>query len=76
MTAKLASILNVSDTQCQALHSSLRALEGSMSLSPDDKTSVVCEATWHISMIELLLWSPSHTNGVVEGSLDAALAAG
>ena len=38
--------------------------------------SVVCEATWHMSMIELLLWSTPHTNGVVEGSLDAALAAG
>jgi hypothetical protein len=29
-----------------------------------------------MSMIELLLWSTPHTNGVVEGSLDAALAAG
>ncbi|WRT70490.1 uncharacterized protein IL334_007488 [Kwoniella shivajii] len=33
-----------------------------------------CEATWHMTMIELLNWSSAHTNGVVEGSVDAALA--
>jgi hypothetical protein len=37
-----------------------------MDLSPQNgRMSVVCEATWHMSMIELLLWSTPHTNGVI-----------
>lgn len=37
--------------------------------------SAAAEATWRMSMIELLLWSQSHTGGLVEDSIDAALAA-
>lgn len=33
----------------------------------------LCEATWEAAMIELQLWSPSHTSGIVEGSMDAVL---
>lgn len=33
----------------------------------------LCEATWETAMIELHLWSPSHTGGIVEGSLNAVL---
>ncbi|KAJ5082141.1 hypothetical protein N7532_011184 [Penicillium argentinense] len=33
----------------------------------------LCEATWETAMIELQLWSPSHTGGIVEGSIDAVL---
>lgn len=31
------------------------------------------EATWEIAMIELQIWSPSHTCGIIEGSVDAVL---
>lgn len=33
----------------------------------------LCEATWQTAMIEIQLWSPSHTGGIVEGSIDAVL---
>lgn len=33
----------------------------------------VQEATWEIAMIELQIWSPSHTCGIIEGSVDAVL---
>ncbi|KAF2720608.1 hypothetical protein K431DRAFT_285711 [Polychaeton citri CBS 116435] len=35
--------------------------------------AVSCEATWQMAMIELQMWSPSHTCGVVQENLDAAL---
>ncbi|PTB37536.1 hypothetical protein M441DRAFT_60734 [Trichoderma asperellum CBS 433.97] len=35
--------------------------------------AALCEATWEAAMIELQLWSPSHTSGIVEGSMDAVL---
>lgn len=31
------------------------------------------EAAWQMAMLELQSWSPSHTGGVVEGSMDEAL---
>ncbi|KAJ5537453.1 hypothetical protein N7513_010639 [Penicillium frequentans] len=33
----------------------------------------LCEATWETAMIELQMWSPSHTGGIVEESIDAVL---
>jgi hypothetical protein len=36
-------------------------------------TSATCAATWEMAMIELNIWSPSHTCGIVESSLDAAI---
>ncbi|KAL2826939.1 fungal-specific transcription factor domain-containing protein [Aspergillus pseudoustus] len=36
-------------------------------------SSPLCAATWHTAMIELQIWSPSHTSGIVQGSLDAVL---
>ncbi|KAL3455392.1 fungal-specific transcription factor domain-containing protein [Aspergillus heterothallicus] len=35
--------------------------------------SPLCPATWHTAMIELQIWSPSHTSGIVQDSLDAVL---
>ncbi|CAO2654424.1 Nn.00g111570.m01.CDS01 [Neocucurbitaria sp. VM-36] len=35
--------------------------------------AVLCEATWEAAMIEVQLWSPAHTGGIVENSVDAAL---
>ncbi|CAG8919135.1 unnamed protein product [Penicillium salamii] len=32
-----------------------------------------CAATWQTAMLELQMWSPSHTGGIVEGSIDAVL---
>ncbi|KAF2786606.1 hypothetical protein K505DRAFT_259531 [Melanomma pulvis-pyrius CBS 109.77] len=33
----------------------------------------LCEATWETAMIEMQMWSPTHTGGIVEGSMDAVL---
>lgn len=33
----------------------------------------LCEATWEMAMIELQMWSPAHTGGIVGGSMDAVL---
>ncbi|KAH7363719.1 fungal-specific transcription factor domain-containing protein, partial [Pyrenochaeta sp. MPI-SDFR-AT-0127] len=33
----------------------------------------LCEATWQTAMIEMQMWSPTHTGGIVENSIDAAL---
>lgn len=35
--------------------------------------AALCEATWETAMIELQMWSPSHTGGIIEGSMDAVL---
>ncbi|KAL7424527.1 hypothetical protein Q5752_000211 [Cryptotrichosporon argae] len=59
----------------EALRAAMMALEPQTQVGDGaDAQDVVVEATWNIAMIELNLWSPSHTNGIVEGSLDGALA--
>lgn len=35
--------------------------------------TTLCMATWQTAMLELQLWSPSHTGGIVGGTLDAML---
>lgn len=41
---------------------------------PSELIQATClEATWQIAVLELQSWSPSHTGGVVEGSMDEAL---
>ncbi|WVF70352.1 hypothetical protein IAT40_005142 [Kwoniella sp. CBS 6097] len=61
----------------EALHVSLLGFEPIIEreASSTAPMSVLLQAAWHTAIIELLLWSPSHTNGVVERSLDAAMAA-
>jgi hypothetical protein len=60
----------------KALHNSLKAMEPNMQFSASEGSmALMTEAVWHLAMIELLLWSTPHTNGVVEGSMDAAMAA-
>lgn len=59
-----------------ALRSSLVAL--GPFICPDTRPSqtthsISCAATWQTAMIELQMWSPSHTGGIVEGSIDAVL---
>lgn len=59
-----------------ALRSSLVAL--GPFICPDTHPSqathaISCAATWQTAMIELQMWSPSHTGGIVEGSIDAVL---
>ncbi|KAF2713943.1 hypothetical protein K504DRAFT_462410 [Pleomassaria siparia CBS 279.74] len=39
----------------------------------DTPHAALCEATWETAMIEMQMWSPSHTGGIVEGSIDAVL---
>lgn len=59
-----------------ALNASLLAFEPLVEkCSDDDPMAVLMKSTWHMVMIELLHWSHTHTNGVVEASLDAAFAA-
>ncbi|OCF33937.1 hypothetical protein I316_04283 [Kwoniella heveanensis BCC8398] len=61
----------------EALHVSLLGFEPIIEREADSSSpmSILLQAAWHTAIIELLLWSPSHTNGVVERSLDAAMAA-
>ncbi|KAJ5958319.1 uncharacterized protein N7479_005469 [Penicillium vulpinum] len=59
-----------------ALRSSLITL--SPFICPNNHTALTkhatsCAATWETAMIELQMWSPSHTGGIVEGSIDAVL---
>lgn len=69
-----------------ALRSSLVALgrfirpEQQQQPAPAAKTTThaaavsrAAEATWETAMIELHMWSPSHTGGIVEASIDAVL---
>jgi hypothetical protein len=35
--------------------------------------AVMCMATWQTAMLELQMWSPSHTGGIVGGTMDAML---
>lgn len=59
-----------------ALRSSLLALGPFIRPEPHAEDFInlaLCEATWETAMIEIQLWSPSHTGGIVEGSIDAVL---
>ncbi|KAH9864596.1 hypothetical protein J1614_010531 [Plenodomus biglobosus] len=42
------------------------------STTPSTHTAL-CEATWQTAMIEMQMWSPSHTGGIVGNSMDAAM---
>ncbi|PMD30586.1 hypothetical protein L207DRAFT_520083 [Hyaloscypha variabilis F] len=60
----------------EPLQSSLIALE--RLIRPQAETAksthaASCEATWEMAMLELLVWSPSHTSGIVGSSVDAFL---
>lgn len=60
----------------EPLQSSLVALE--RLIRPQGETAksthaASCEATWEMAMLELLVWSPSHTSGIVGGSVDTFL---
>lgn len=41
--------------------------------TPSSLLAASREATWEMAMIELQIWSPSHTCGIVGGSVDAVL---
>lgn len=61
----------------QPLKSSLVALSPTIHPQPDaakaTHAALMCEAIWEIAMIELQLWSPAHTDGIVRGSIDDLL---
>jgi hypothetical protein len=40
---------------------------------PGSSSTQLCEATWEMAMIEVQIWSPSHTEGVVGSSMDVVL---
>jgi hypothetical protein len=70
MTGRLSS------ERSEPLLSSLVALEHLIRPQVETAKSthaVSCEATWEMAMLELLIWSPSHTSGIVGGSVDAFL---
>ncbi|KAJ2995592.1 hypothetical protein NUW58_g1233 [Xylaria curta] len=39
----------------------------------DSRHPSLPEMTWHIAMLEIEVWSPSHVGGIVEGSVDSLL---
>lgn len=60
----------------QPLRSSLLALRPfiiSQAENPKTPHVALCEATWEIAMVEMQMWSPLHTGGIVERSIDAVL---
>lgn len=60
----------------EPLRGSLEALAPYIHHSDQEQGSplrIVQEATWQIAMIELQIWSSSHTCGIIEGSVDAVL---
>jgi hypothetical protein len=60
----------------EPLRSSLLAIRPFVRTHPEainGTHTALCEATWETAMIELQMWSPSHTGGIVEGSIDAVL---
>ncbi|RAO73065.1 uncharacterized protein BHQ10_009077 [Talaromyces amestolkiae] len=69
----------------EPITSSLVALEPFIRAQPtqqthdDDNNNIInihtslCEATWEMAMIEIQIWSPSHTGGIVGGSVDAVV---
>lgn len=66
----------ISTERLEPLRTSLQAL-GPFTRSKSDKTNLsrgaLCEASWEFSMIEVRLWSPSHTGGIVGGTMDAVV---
>ncbi|KAF2641945.1 hypothetical protein P280DRAFT_497796 [Massarina eburnea CBS 473.64] len=66
----------VSIERLEPLRSSLLALNSCIRTESDPDPpphAPLHEVTWEIAMIEMQMWSPSHTGGIVEGSIDAAL---
>jgi hypothetical protein len=66
----------VSMERLGALKSSLIALKPFIRRQADTSKAThaaTCAATWETAMIELQMWSPAHTGGIVEASIDAVL---
>lgn len=58
------------------LRSALTALEPFIRSNITDNNTTpapLCEATWEMAMVELQIWSPSHTGGIVAGSVDSVV---
>jgi hypothetical protein len=66
----------LSTDRVEPLRSSLVALEPfarPRGNNSDPKQVSLSEITWETAMIELQMWSPTHTSGIIEGSIDAVL---
>jgi hypothetical protein len=66
----------VSLERFEPLRASLVALAPFICPSEDataDSHAATRAATWEMAMIELNIWSPSHTGGIVESSVDGVL---
>ena len=60
----------------EPLRSSLVALEPftrSFGSNSDPTHASLAEIAWETAMIELQMWSPTHTGGIIEGSMNAVL---
>ncbi|KAF2625128.1 hypothetical protein BU25DRAFT_397679 [Macroventuria anomochaeta] len=60
----------------EPLRSSLVALEAFTrphGANSDPTLASLGEIAWETAMIELQMWSPTHTGGIIEGSMDAVL---
>lgn len=66
----------ISTERLEPLRTSLRALGPfvhSGSEPANSSRGALCEASWESAMIEVRIWSPSHTGGIVGGTMDAVL---
>lgn len=58
------------------MQSSGRIIESALHfIDEHDVTAVQAEVLFRVAMIDLLMWAPSHTSGIVETSLNTAIAA-
>ncbi|KAM0209977.1 hypothetical protein ACHAPA_008216 [Fusarium lateritium] len=66
----------ISTERLEPLRTSLQAL-GPFTRSKSDQTHLsrgaLCEASWEFSMMEVRIWSPSHTGGIVGGTIDGVV---
>ncbi|KAG9186319.1 hypothetical protein G6011_02875 [Alternaria panax] len=66
----------LSTERVEPLRSSLVALEPfarPFGCNSDPVQASLSEVTWETAMIELQMWSPTHTGGIIQGSIDAVL---
>lgn len=43
-------------------------------LVPATDGRILVEATWRMAMLEMMSWNPSHMRGIVESTLEGAIA--
>ncbi|KAM0750894.1 hypothetical protein T439DRAFT_380736 [Meredithblackwellia eburnea MCA 4105] len=64
----------VSLERLEALNASLTSMEPFIRARERGPTWVIVEATWQMARLETLLWSSSHMGGIVESTVEGAMA--